>query len=180
MVPDPDLASAILGAVAASGGPEEFEDFLERHRHPATPQEEMRYLYALAGFTDPSLVARAFEIARTEVRTQNAPFLINLLLAGRDAGPATWVRVRDHWDELVERIPANILPRMLGGVASLCRDSQLADEVTAFVRAHPLAIGQRTVDQTLERLGINVSFATALNTTAQPVLRAGLQRLETR
>jgi puromycin-sensitive aminopeptidase len=180
MVPDPDLASAILGAVAASGGPEEFEDFLERHRHPATPQEEMRYLYALAGFTDPSLVARAFEIARTEVRTQNAPFLINLLLAGRDAGPATWVRVRNHWDELVERIPANILPRMLGGVASLCRESRLADEVTTFVRAHPLAIGQRTVDQTLERLGINVSFATALNTTAQPVLRAGLQRLETR
>ena len=52
---DPDLASAILGAVAASGGPEEFEDFLERYRHPATPQEEMRYLYALAGFPEPSL-----------------------------------------------------------------------------------------------------------------------------
>jgi puromycin-sensitive aminopeptidase len=175
---DPDLASAILGAVAASGGPDEFEAFLARFRHPSTPQEEMRYLYALAGFTDPALAARAFELARTEVRTQNAPFLIHQLLASRDNGPATWPRVREHWDELGARIPANILPRMLGGVTSLCRDPALADEVRAFVRAHPLPIGQRTVDQTLERLGINVSFAAGLRATAEPVLRGGIERLE--
>jgi puromycin-sensitive aminopeptidase len=177
---DPDLASAILGSVAASGAQEEFEEFLERYRHPATPQEEMRYLYALAGFSDPSLAARAFELARTEVRTQNAPFLIHLLVANRDTGPATWARIRDHWDELVERIPANILPRMLGGVTSLCRDPQLAAEVKTYVQSHPLAIGQRTVDQTLERLGINVSFASAMRSTADSLLRAALQRLETR
>jgi puromycin-sensitive aminopeptidase len=177
---DPDVASAILGAVAASGGPEDFEGFLEHYRHPGTPQEEIRYLYALAGFPEPSLAARAFELARTEVRTQNAPFLIHLLLSNREGGAATWARVRDNWAELVERIPANILPRMLGGVTSLCRDAHLADEVIAYIGAHPLPIGQRTVDQTLERLGINVSFATALRPSAQPVLRAGLQRLATR
>ncbi len=176
---DPDLASATLGTVAASGGPQEYEGFLEHYRHPATPQEEMRYLYALAGFTDPSLAARTFELARTEVRTQNAPFVIHLLLANRETGPSTWARVTEHWDELVDRIPANILPRMLGGVTSLCRDPQLADEIRTFVQAHPLAIGQRTVDQTLERLAINVSFARALRDTAVPVLSAGLSRLET-
>ena len=177
---DPDLASAILSVVACSGGPEDFEVFLEHYRRPTTPQEEMRYLYALAGFTDPSLAARAFELARTEVRSQNAPFLIALLLANRDNGPATWERVRDRWDELVERIPTNIFPRMLGGVTTLCRDPQLASDVTSFIRAHPLVIGQRTVDQTLERLGINVAFATSLRDTAVPVFGAGSQRLEKR
>jgi puromycin-sensitive aminopeptidase len=177
---DPDMSSAILGTVAASGGPEEFEAFLERYRKPATPQEEMRYLYALAGFTDPALATRSFELALTEVRSQNAPFLIHLLLANRDNGPATWARVRDHWAELVARIPANILPRMLGGVTSLCRDPHLADEITAFVRAHPLAVGQRTVDQTLERLADNVSFSTEFHDSAAAVIGAGLQRLETR
>jgi hypothetical protein len=134
----------------------------------------------LASFSDPDLAARAFELARTEVRSQDAPFLIQLLLANRDNGPATWARVVEHWDELVLRIPANILPRMLGGVTLLCRDPQLASDITAFVRAHPLPIGQRTVDQTLERLEINVSFATSLRDTAAPVLNAGLQRLEKR
>jgi puromycin-sensitive aminopeptidase len=180
MAVDPDLASAILTTVASSGGPAEFEVFLEHYRHPATPQEEMRYLYALAGFSDPSLAERTFEFARTEVRSQNAPFVIHQLLSSRDTGPATWVRVRDHWDELVTRIPANILPRMLGGVTSLCRDVPLADEVRAFVHEHPLAIGQRTVEQTLERLGINVSFATALRDGAVPVLSDALRRVEAR
>jgi len=180
LAPDPDLASAILGAVAVSGGRDEFEAFLEHYRHPATPQEEMRYLYALTGFTDASLAARTFELARTEVRSQDAPFVIQLLLANRDSGPGTWTRVRDHWDELVARIPANIVPRMLGGVTSLCRDRQLAEEVEAFVRAHPLPVGQRTVDQTLERLEINTALAAVMRDTAAAVLEAGLQRLEAR
>ncbi|HEY5024266.1 MAG TPA: M1 family metallopeptidase [Acidimicrobiales bacterium] len=177
---DPDLASSILSVVGASGGLEDFETFLEHYRHPATPQEEMRYLYSLAGFADPSLAARAFELACTEVRSQDAPFVIQLLLANRDNGPATWGRVVAHWDELEARIPANILPRMLGGVTSLCRDPLLAAEIITFVRAHPLAIGQRTVDQSLERLEINVSFAASLRDRAVPLLHAGLQRLETR
>ncbi len=69
---------------------------------------------------------------------------------------------------------------MLSGVTSLCRDPDLAGAVTAFVRAHPLAVGQRTVDQTLERLEINVSFAASLRETAGTVLSAGAQRLEKR
>ncbi len=177
---DPDLASAILGVVGASGGPEDFGTFLEHYRRPATPQEEMRYLYALTGFADHSLAARAFELAMTEVRSQDSPFVIQLLLNNRDNGPSTWARVVEHWDGLVARIPSNILPRMLGGVTSLCRDPQLARDITAFVHAHPLAVGQRTVDQTLERLEINVSFAASLRETAVPVLSAGLQRLEKR
>jgi puromycin-sensitive aminopeptidase len=180
IVLDPDLASAILGAVGASGGPADFETFLHHYRHPATPQEEMRYLYSLAGFSDPALAARAFELARTEVRSQNAPFVFQMLLASRDNGPSTWERIQEHWDEIVARSPANILPRMVSGVTSLCRDRALAAEVAAFVRAHPLPVGQRTVDQALERLEINVAFATSLRETARSVLSDALQRLENR
>ncbi len=179
MTLDPDLISAVLSTVASSGGNKEFDDFLEHYRRPATPQEEMRYLYALAGFPDAALAERTFELALTEVRTQNAPFVVQLLLANREAGPSTWARVVEHWDELVARIPANIMPRMLSGVTSLCRDPELAREIRTFVHEHPLSIGQRTVDQTLERLTINLSFALALHGTAVPVLRAGLLRLET-
>ena len=69
---------------------------------------------------------------------------------------------------------------MLGGVTSLCRDPKLAAEVTAFVQGHPLPIAQRTVDQTLERLAINVSFATALPNQRRPGTARRAGRLETR
>ena len=49
-------------------------------RHGDTPQEELRFLYALAEVRDPEQMARVLELAMTPaVRTQNAPFLIGVL-----------------------------------------------------------------------------------------------------
>jgi hypothetical protein len=47
---------------------------------------------------------------------------------------------------------------MLAGVRSLCGDPQLAADVTAFLHRHPVHSGQRSVEQSLERLAINVAF----------------------
>jgi puromycin-sensitive aminopeptidase len=154
----PDTESAILDIVATKGGVAEFEAFLTRYRSPATPQEENRYLYALASFADPELAARTFDLALSEVRTQNAPFVLQSLVANRITGPAAWQRITEEWDTLVARFPSNILPRMLDGVRGLCAPPELADRVTEFVTTHPLAAGGRTVEQILERLSVNVDF----------------------
>jgi len=153
-----DTASAVVGIVAAHGGAAEFDDCLARFRAAANPQEENRYLDALAGFREPELVARTFELAMGEVRSQDAPFLIRLLLWNREAGRATWGRVVDAWDEFPGKFPASTLPRMLDGARGLCNPPDLADEVTAFIEAHPLASGGRTVEQILERLAMSVAF----------------------
>ena len=155
---DPDIAAAILDVVADGGGTEEYEMFLARHRKPANPQEENRYLFALASFSNSELAARTFELALSEVRTQNGPFLIQLLLANRVTGAETWPRLRDAWDTITTRFPSNIVPRMLDGVRGLCAPPSLADEVTGFLEAHPLMAGGRTVEQALERLAVNVEF----------------------
>jgi puromycin-sensitive aminopeptidase len=170
---DPDLASTIVTVTATAGGESEYDIFLERFRYPATPQDEARYLYSLPAFADPALAARTFELARTEVRTQNAPFVVQQLLAHRDHGPATWIRVRDRWDELVAKFPANIIPRMLDGVRLLCRDPALADDVRGFLATHPIPSGQRTVDQTIERLGVNEAFVARVG-AATPLFAAAL------
>jgi len=174
---DPNLASAVAAVVASSGGEADFEAFLERYRHPDTPQEEIRYLYALAGFSQAALSERAFELAMGEVRTQNAPFLVQLLLQNRDNGPATWRRVRDSWDALGARLPSQTVPRMLEGTKLLCRDAQLAREIRGFLAQHPVRSGQRTVQQTLERLDVNVTFSARLGETAGALLAAGIARL---
>ena len=153
-----DTASAIVGIVAAHGGADEYDTFLARYRSPANPQEENRYLDGLAGFRQPELIGRTFDLAMTEVRSQDAPFLIRILLWNRHAGPATWARVVAAWDEFPGKFPASTLPRMLDGVRGLCSPPELAAEVTAFVESHPLSTGGRTVDQILERLAMSVAF----------------------
>jgi len=155
---DPDIESAVLQSVAAQIRPGDYEAIVARYRHPATPQEELRALTALAAFPDPELALATYDLARTEVRTQNAPYLVATLLGNRVGGSAVWARVTSDWDELLERFPVNSHSRMLDGVRSLCGDPSLADDVTGFLTAHPLPSGQRSVAQTLERLAVNVTF----------------------
>ncbi|TMM17596.1 MAG: M1 family metallopeptidase [Actinobacteria bacterium] len=155
---DPELAGAVVGVVASTGGEAEYDAFLDRFRNPRTPQEELRYLYALARFEEPGLVARTLELSRSEVRTQNAPFLIQVLLSNRSGGPQAWAFVKERWEELLARLPDNTIPRMVDGVSALWRPAELAADVRAFFAGHPLRSGQRTLQQTLERLDVNEAF----------------------
>jgi puromycin-sensitive aminopeptidase len=154
---DPDVAAATTAVVAAAGSTADYERYLDRFANPATPQEEMRFLFSLAAFDGEELARRTMELARTEVRTQNAPFLISQLLANRTAGPVAWQMVKEHWDELLERFPDNLHDRMLDGMTTLSTP-ELADDVASFMADHPLATKQRTMDQMLERLEIAVAF----------------------
>jgi puromycin-sensitive aminopeptidase len=155
---DPDVEGAVLQAVAAQLRPGDYDAMLERYRHPANPQEELRYLTALAAFPDVDLTLRTYELARSEVRTQNAPYLVVALLSNRVGGPAVWERVERDWDELLERFPVNSHSRMLDGIRWLCGDPEVAERVRRFLEVHPLRSGQRSVAQSLERLAVNVAF----------------------
>ncbi len=156
---EPDLANAAVSVVASGGGEPEYESFLQRFRRPATPQEEMRYLYGLAGFSQPALTDRTLDLCMSEVRTQNAGFVIQLLLANRSAGERTWDFVKSRWDDLLARLPNPAIPRMLDGVSALCRDPSLVSDIHAYCAAHPVPSGQRTVEQTLERLDVNAALS---------------------
>src|SRR5206468_318930 len=78
---DPNVLPAVISILAYTGDEARYNDYLKRFRSAATPQEERRYLYALAGFRRPELVQQT--LARTingEIRTQDAPFIIRVLL----------------------------------------------------------------------------------------------------
>ncbi|HMD45932.1 MAG TPA: M1 family metallopeptidase [Acidimicrobiales bacterium] len=167
-----DIEGAVLDAVAAELRPGDDQAFLEHYRHPADPQDEARYLFALAAFPDEARCLAAFDLALGEVRTQNAPYLIRDLLANRVGGPAVWGRLKEEWTVVTGRFPANALPRMLDGVRMLCGRPELADDVIAFLEANPLETGGRTVLQVIERLGINVAFGRREAGRIAPVLDA--------
>jgi puromycin-sensitive aminopeptidase len=122
-----------------------------------TPQAEQRFLNALIEFPDRELFDRTLELARTEVRSQNAPFLLMGAMHHLDHGAAAWQYVSGHWDELTAKFPENSIPRLVGGIRSLST-AELADEVDAFLDAHPIPQGTLTVAQHRERMRINVAL----------------------
>jgi len=156
---DPSLLWAAIDVVADKAHPEDFELFWTRFRESANPQEELRYLYALAAFDRAELVDRLVAMCLTDdIRSQNAPYVLGRTMANRDHGPRAWAFVRDHWDEVNERFPSNSIVRMLGGLRSLWSATVAAD-VYAFFETHEVPQGDKQLAQHLERLEVNVALA---------------------
>jgi puromycin-sensitive aminopeptidase len=155
---DPDVVPAVINIVAHTGRAAEYEQFTRRYKTAPTPQEEQRYLFSLAGFEHRDLVRRTLDATLTdEIRTQNAPFLIGSLLHNLVGGDLAWEFVKSHWDFLIERFPDNTHVRMLEGITALSTP-ELATDVEEFFKTHTVSQGQKTLEQHLERLRINLQF----------------------
>jgi puromycin-sensitive aminopeptidase len=155
---DPNVAAAVTGVVAAHGSADDHAAFWDRYRSSDSPQESLRYLYALAAFPDVELVTSALErCLGGDIRSQNGPFVVLLALGNRTAGRAAWEFVARSWDALNERFPDNAIPRMLGGITALSEPDVAAD-IESFLADHPVPQGARTVEQHLERLRVNTAL----------------------
>ena len=152
---DPNVAGAVVSILAASGTEDDHATFLERFKTSTSPQESLRYLYGLAGFPQAELADRTMAMTLSgDIRTQNAPFVLLLLLANREVNEQTWEFVKGEWDTILERFPDNSISRFLGGITNLTTPELVAD-VAAFLGSHPVPQGSRTVEQHLERQRVN-------------------------
>ncbi len=168
---DPELLTAATSVVAAGGDLGTYERFVDLFRAAATPQEQLRYLYALAEFENEDLVRRTCEFAlSSDVRTQSAPFVIGRAIANRRHGATAWRFLREHWTEVNERLPANTISRMVDPVKLLNRDEDGPD-VQAFFAEHDVPQGHRLLTQVLERQRVNI----ALRSSQQDSLASYLQ-----
>jgi puromycin-sensitive aminopeptidase len=155
---DPELISAATSVVAAFGDEATYHHMRERFLTAATPQEQLRNLYALAEFDDESLVLATCEFAMSpDVRTQNAPFLLRSAIANRHHGATAWAFVRDHWPQALERFPSNTIVRMVDSVKSLATP-ELVDDTARFFAEHPVEQATKTLEQVLERQRVNARF----------------------
>ena len=168
----PDIESAILAVVAQLVRPGDYDALLERYRTASTPQEEMRSLGALAAFPDVGLCLRTFDLAMTEVRSQNGFAVIGSLLANHVGNQAVWTRLTEQWDAVLERFPKNAPPRIMEALPALCGDAGFAERAIVFLDEHPLVSGPRRVAQSIERLRVNVAFGARERPALADSLRA--------
>lgn len=155
---DPSLAAAAVVVVAASGTPEDYEVYLDARTTAPTPQEQLRYLYALADFRDAVLLRRTAELSLTdEVRPQEAPYLLSRAIANRDHGEVAWRIVKERWDEIERRVAPSTLVYTVEGVRYLTTPEQVGD-VAAFAAEHPIPQSALQLRQILERQAVNAAF----------------------
>jgi puromycin-sensitive aminopeptidase len=155
---DAALAAAAVAVVAATGDGDDYERFLARSKDAPTPQEQLRYLYALADFRQSDLMDRTLDRALSDdVRTQNAPFLLARAMTNRDFGDRAWRFVKERWEEVNRRLPPNTIIYLADGARYLTTPEHEAD-VQAFFEEHDIPQARKMLKQVLERQRTNVSF----------------------
>ncbi len=155
---EPNVAAAVTGVVAAKGDSAQYEVFMEKHHNPSTPQEERRYQSALSAFPGEAEMDRTLAMTLDgTIRTQDAPYLLAVCMRNKEQGFKAWQFVKDNWEQVNKDFPSNSIVRMLSGVTSLSAPDQ-ANDVLAFFEDHEVPQGQLTLQQTLEKLRVNVAL----------------------
>jgi puromycin-sensitive aminopeptidase len=154
---DPNVVPSLIAILAHTGDATRYEEFDERFRTAATPQEERRYLFSLAVFQSKALIERT--LARTisgEIRTQDAPFLVSACLGNVSNREPAWAFLKKNWDKMDHMFPKQGLRRMCGGIVSLATPD-LERDVREFFLTRKIDLGGKTLDQYLEQLRIAVT-----------------------
>jgi puromycin-sensitive aminopeptidase len=153
---DRNVIPALVAIVAHTGATPEYERFCHRYKTAETPQDETRYLFALANFRVSELIDRTLDLTiNGEVRTQNSPYLMRGILLNRHAREKAWSFMKDHWDEMLRLYPDNAIPRMCEGIIGLVKP-ELETDAREFFAKHPLKQGAKQMEQHLERLRVAV------------------------
>ena len=170
---DPSLVAASVGIVAAGGTPDDFDRYLEAIRSARTPQEELRYLYALPEFRDAMLLDRTVGMTLTdEIRSQNVPGVLARSMANRDHGSRAWAFAKEHWDDITSQVAPTTLIYVADGVRYLTEPEQVKD-AAEFFEAHPIPQSALQLRQILERQRVNERFRTRATPQLMSAFGAG-------
>ena len=153
---DQNLVPALVAITAHTGGAADYRKFYNRFKTAQTPQEETRYLFALAGFRPRELIERTLDLTLNgEVRTQNSPYLMRGILLNKHARAKAWSFLKSRWEEMLRHYPDNAIPRMCEGIIGLV-DRELERDALGFFANHPVKQGAKQIEQHLERLHVAV------------------------
>ena len=150
----PDLVAAATRVVAQHGDADTYRTLRDRWQHAATPQDEQRLLGSLAETAVEDCFAQTLAATLTDVRSQDAPYLLRSCLSHPKFGAEAWKFVCDNLDELTQRFPSNAMPRMFEGVRWLI-DPALSDSIGATLGAESAWAGHLVVRQHLEMLDVH-------------------------
>jgi hypothetical protein len=148
-----NVAGAIVKAAATSGDEKLFDSLTAAAEHAASPEDQYRYLFALADFQDPALIQRGLDRSLTpQLRSQDTAIYLARFLVNQPSRALAWTFVTAHWAALEPKVVISLgdvnLTRSLG---AFC-DARSRDDIKAFFAAHPLPGAARTLTQTVEQI----------------------------
>ena len=155
----PDAGRRRRHVIAATGGPAEFDEFVERLAARGDPQEELRFLSALADFDDAELDRTGCWPCRSP--TPCAPRTRRTCCAAASPTATTAPGLGVRRPTTGTRSTSGSRPTASCGcsrASAACPQPDVADTVFRFFEDHEVPQGDKTLAQHLERLEVNVAL----------------------
>ena len=159
---DPTLLNAAVGIATNGGDAALYDRYLARSKQSVNPEDHYRFLYGLAGFSDPALVRRTLDlIVGPEVRSQDTAVFLAQQLNNSDARSLAWELLRSRWDDLQKKTGQVFgSPLLIGSLGGFC-DTRTRSEIEQFFSTHKVPEAERTLQQALERISMCADLAAA-------------------
>jgi len=154
-----DNAQAIVSIVANVNRPGTLEELDRRRLAAVTPQDEQLYLFGMGAIPNVEIALSMYDRCYDDIRIQDAPFVIMFLVMNRVAGETVWRKLTGELSRALAFFPANMHAYMLEGASTLYASDELAKEVRTFHENNPIAAGQLTVLQALDKMDRGAMFA---------------------
>jgi puromycin-sensitive aminopeptidase len=114
----------------------------------------------LSSFAEPALVQRTIEMTMSpEVRSQDAPNLISVMIRNPETRQLTWELTKQHWAEVDKKLTISSGGRIVAAAGAFC-DSASRDDVSQFFNTHSVASSERTLKQTLNQIDSCIDLRT--------------------
>ena len=170
---DPSIAETALELAAINGDPALYEQYFSRMALTARRDDEAVYRRALTHFADPALARRTMEYATSsEVRSQNAPYILGQLMARPWSAATTWAHVKNNWASLEKSLDIfQGLPAVVGAPQHFCDLAARAD-VEQFFTQNRVRGTERTILQSLETIDRCIATRKGQSASLERFLRA--------
>jgi puromycin-sensitive aminopeptidase len=153
-----DLRNAVYSTVLKHGTVADYEQTLKLFRATDLQEEKVRILRSLGAVSDPTLVQRTLDFSiGNEVRSMDTVTAIGSVTGSVVGRELAWKFVQDQWEVLHGRYKSGfLLARLVKSTTENFSTEQRAQEVDAFFKAHPASGAERTIQQCLENIRLNV------------------------
>jgi len=155
-----DVRSAVYSTVLKHGDTSTLESMMKLFREADLHEEKVRLMRTMGAVSQPELIKKVLEFAMSsEVRSQDTVFVIAGVTGSLTGRELAWQFLKEHWDELYNRYAGGLLFSWLIKVTtdSFATEEKIK-EVQDFFSKHNVPNAERTVQQSLENIRLNVAW----------------------
>ena len=156
----PDLRGVVFGLAAQGGDRAIYDALWDLERKADLHEERIRFLGALTRFRDKGLLQETLERSMSnDVRSQDTVMVLVSVAGNRHGRDLAWEFIKANWAELDRRYGRGGFAIMrLVSITGAFSTTEMARDVEEFFKSNHAASAQRTIQQSLERIRLNVRW----------------------